>query len=322
MLAAIRSSVKIQGVLCVILGMVALSFQDSLIKKMSGDYPLHEIILGRACVAILLTAFFAHLEGGLALLRTRRLAPHLARGILLVLSNVCYFLAIAALPLAEAAGIFFVAPLFITMLSVPFLGERVGPWRWAAVFMGLAGVVVMLRPDDGLLEIAALLPVGAALTYAFMQILTRRLGVTERASTLAFYVQLCFIVASATFGLIAGDGRFAGSGHPSLEFLLRAWTWPSGIDALLIVSCGFLIGTAAYLLSQAYRIAEANLLAPFEYTALPLAVLWGVLWWGDWPDATAFLGIALILGSGLFVFYRETLRGHLIATRQPMPRNR
>ena len=322
MRAAIRSSANVQAVLCLVVGMVALSFQDSLIKKMSGDYPLHEIILGRACVAILLTAFFAHLEGGLALLRTRRLPLPLVRGLLLVIANVCYFLALAALPLAEAAAIFFIAPLFITMLSVPFLGERVGPWRWAAVFTGLGGVAIMLRPGDGLLEIAALLPIGAALAYAIMQILTRRLGVTERASTLAFYVQLCFIVVSATFGLIAGDGRFAGSGHPSAEFLLRAWTWPSGVDALLIVTCGLLVGTAAYLLSQAYRIAEANLLAPFEYTALPLAVLWGVLWWGDWPDATAFLGLALILGSGLFVFYRETLRGHLFATRQPTPRNR
>jgi drug/metabolite transporter (DMT)-like permease len=322
MRAAIRSSAKVQGVLCLVLGMVALSFQDSLIKKMSGDYPLHEIILGRACVAILLTAFFAHLEGGLALLRTRRLPLHLARGVLLVIANVCYFLALAAMPLAEAAAIFFIAPLFITMLSVPFLGERVGPWRWAAVFTGLGGVVVMLRPGDGLLEIAAVLPIGAALAYAIMQILTRRLGVTERASALAFYVQLCFIVVSAVFGLFAGDGRFAGSGHPSVEFLLRAWSWPSGIDAVLILTCGFLIGTAAYLLSQAYRIAEANLLAPFEYTALPLAVLWGVLWWGDWPDATAFLGIALIVGSGLLVFYRETLHGQLFATRRPVPRNR
>jgi drug/metabolite transporter (DMT)-like permease len=289
---------------------------------MSGDYPLHEIILGRALVAVLLTAWFAHLEGGLALLRTRRLALHLARGVLLVIANVCYFLALAALPLAEAAAIFFIAPLFITMLSVPFLGERVGPWRWTAVFTGLGGVVVMLRPGDGLLEIAALLPIGAALAYAIMQILTRRLGVTDRASALAFYVQLCFIVVSAIFGLIAGDGRFAGGGHPSVEFLLRAWAWPSGIDALLILTCGGLIGAAAYLLSQAYRIAEANLLAPFEYTALPLAVLWGIVWWDEWPDATALLGIALIVGSGLLVFYRETLHGQLFASRRPMPRNR
>ncbi len=162
MRAAIRSSAKVQGVLCLILGMVMLSFQDSLIKKMSGDYPLHEIILGRALVAVLLTAWFAHLEGGLGLLRTRRLPLHLARGVLLVIANVCYFLALAALPLAEAAAIFFIAPLFITMLSVPFLGERVGPWRWAAVIMGLAGVVVMLRPGDGLVEIVALLPIVTA----------------------------------------------------------------------------------------------------------------------------------------------------------------
>ena len=125
---------------------------------MSGDYPLHEIILGRACVAILLTVFFAHLEGGLAVLRTRRLPLHLGRGTVLVIANVCYFVALAAMPLAEAAAIFFIAPLFITMLSVPFLGERVGPWRWAAVFTGLCGVAIMLRPGDGLLEFAALLP--------------------------------------------------------------------------------------------------------------------------------------------------------------------
>ncbi len=322
MLAAIRSSVKVQGVLCLVLGMVVLSLQDSLIKWMSGDYPLHEIVFTRSCVAILLTVYFAHLEGGIGLLRTRRLSLQLTRGLLMVIANICYFLALAAMPLAEAAAIFFIAPLLITMLSVPVLGERVGPWRWAAVLAGLAGVVVMLRPGEGLVETAALLPLGAALAYAIMQMLTRRLGGTDRASTLAFYVHICFIVAGAGFGIIAGDGRFAGGGHPSLEFLLRAWVWPSAFDAFLMLSCGLLIGVAGYLLSQAYRIAEANLLAPFEYTAMPFAVLWGVLWWGDWPDATAFLGMALIVGSGLVVFYRETLHGHLIAARRPIPRDR
>jgi len=155
-----------------------------------------------------------------------------------------------------------------------------------------------------------------------MQILTRRLGGTERASTLAFYIHICFIAVGASFGLIAGDGRFAGSSHPSMDFLLRAWTWPGGFDAFLMLSSGVLIAIAGYLMAQAYRIAEANLLAPFEYSALPFAVLWGVLWWGDWPDATTFLGIAMIVGSGLFVFYRENLRGHLVAARRPMPPNR
>ncbi len=322
MLAAIRSNVKIQGVLCIVFGMVVLSLQDSLIKYMSGDYPLHQIVFSRSCIAILLTVYFAHLEGGIGLLRTRRLPLQLLRGLLLVGGTVGYFLALAVMPLADAAAIFFVAPLFITMLSVPILGERVGPWRWAAVAAGMAGVAVMLRPGEGLIEIAALLPIGAALCYAVMQMITRRLGVTERASTLAFYMHISLIIASGPFALIAGDGRFAGGGHPITEFLLRAWAWPTAFDAFLMLSCGFLIAVAGYLLAQAYRLAEATLLAPFEYTALVFAVVWGVLWWGDWPDATAFLGISMIVGSGLFVFYRETLRGRLLATRRPMPRER
>ena len=309
MLAAIRSSAKVQGVLCIVFGMIVLSLQDSLIKWMSGDFPLHQIIVTRSCIAVVLTVYFAHLEGGIRLLRTRRLPLQLARGMLMVGGAVGYFLALAAMPLAVAAAIFFVAPLFITMLSVPFLGERVGPVRWAAVAAGMAGVAIMLRPGEGLIEIAALLPIGAALCYAMMQMLTRRLGGTERASSLAFYMHVCFIAVGAVFGLAAGDGRFATGGHPSLDFLLRAWVWPGVFDAFLMLSCGFLIAVAGYLLAQAYRLAEATLLAPFEYTALAFAVLWGVLGWGDWPDATAFLGIALIAGSGLFVFYRETLRG-------------
>ena len=319
---AVPSNAPIQGVLCVIGGITALSLQDALIKWLSGDYPLHEIVLARASVAILLTVFFAHLEGGVGLLRTRRLHLHLIRGLLLVIANMCYFLALAAMPLAEAAAIFFVAPLFITALSVPFLGERVGLRRWAAVLVGMGGVMVMLRPADGIAEIAALLPLVAAFAYALMQMITRRLGATDRASALAFYIHLSFIVVSAAMGLAVGDGRFAGSGHPSLEFLLRAWAWPQATHALLMLACGFLVAVGAYLLSQAYRIAEANLVAPFEYTALPLAVIWGLLLWGDWPDATAVLGIALIVGSGLFVFYRETVRGRLVAARRPMPRNR
>ncbi len=322
MRTVLRSSAEVQGVLCIVMGMVVLSLQDSLIKWMSSDYPLHQIVFIRSCIAIVVTVYFAHLEGGIHLLRTRHLSLQLVRGLLMVMANICYFLALAAMPLAEAAAIFFVAPLFITVLSVPCLGERVGPWRWAAVAAGMAGVVIMLRPGEGLIEIAALLPIGAALCYALMQMLTRRLGGSDRASTLAFYIHVCFIVVGAGFGLIAGDGRFATGGHPSLEFLLRAWTWPSAFDAFLMLSCGLLIAVAGYLLSQAYRIAEANLLAPFEYTALPFAVLWGVLWWGDWPDGTAFFGIALIAGAGLFVFYRETLHGHLVAARRPLPRDR
>lgn len=313
---------RTQGILCVIVSMAALSTQDMIIKWLSTTYPLHEIIFTRAAIAVFLTLGLVHLEGGLGLLRSRRPHLHVARGLLLVLANFSYFLALAVMPLAEAVAIFFVAPLIITALSVPLLGERIGPLRGLAVLAGLAGVIIMLRPGLGDTSLVVLLPLLAAFCYALMQITTRRLGVTDKASVMAFYVQLTFFVFSAATGLIIGDGRFAGSGHPSLEFLLRAWTWPSAGDALLFLACGCLITVAAYLLSHAYRTSEATLLAPFEYTSLPLAVIWGLLLWGDWPDPIAFLGIALIVGGGLLVFYREAAQGRILASRRPLPPDR
>jgi drug/metabolite transporter (DMT)-like permease len=166
------------------------------------------------------------------------------------------------------------------------------------------------------------LPLVAAFCYALTQILTRTLGNTENASTMATYIQACFVVVSSAFGLTVGDGALAGpDAGPQMVFLLRAWVWPNVTDAAIMLGLGVLSATGGYLISQGYRLSEAGLVAPFEYTALPLAVFWSVLLWGDWPDATAWVGIALICGAGLYVFYRESALGQKIALRRPMPRN-
>ena len=141
-----------------------------------------------------------------------------------------------------------------------------------------------------------------------MQILTRRLGTSERASTIAFYSQTGFIVASVAIGLVAGDGRFAPEDDASLAFLLRAWTMPSARDAALFLAIGVLNGIGGYLMSQAYRISRpVGPIAPFEYVALPMAVMWGVVFFGNWPDPITWAGMALICGSGLYVLHRETV---------------
>jgi drug/metabolite transporter (DMT)-like permease len=311
------------GIACVIGAVVAFTTQDMAIKWLSGDYPLHEIILARALVAITLTlSILVPLEGGYRNLRTKRLPLHLLRALAVVIANMTFFTGLATLPLGEATAIFFVAPLFITALSVPLLGERVGPRRWFAILVGLGGVTVMLRPGSGGFIPAFLLPLAAALAYALMQIMTRKLGMAEKASTMAFYIQLTFVVVSGAIGLTLGDGVLAGRGDPSLEFLLRAWVWPSTGDAIIMFGIGCLSGLGGYLISQAYRISEAALVAPFEYAALPLAVFWSVFLWGDWPDPISWLGIALITGAGLYAFYRETVRGRKIVLRRPIFRNR
>ena len=320
---ALTKTPGLLGILCVMGAVTAFTTQDTAVKWLSGDYPLHQIVFTRAVIALAVTlTLLVPLEGGYRILRTKRLPLHLLRGLAVVIANMAFFTGLVTLPLGEVTAIFFVAPLFITALSVLLLNERVGPRRWAAVGVGLLGVVVMLRPGGDTFQWAALLPVAAALAYASLQIMTRKLGMAEKASTMAFYIQVTFIIVASTIGLTLGDGRLAGGGEPHMEFLFRAWVWPAADDALILLAIGCLSAIGGYLISQGYRISEANLVAPFEYLAIPLAVMWSALLWDEWPDAVAWLGIMLIGGAGLYVFYRETVRGHWNVLKRPMPRNR
>ncbi len=273
------------GIGFVLLGVTAISVNDMLIKQLSGGYPLHQMVFIRSGIGILFSLILVHFEGGLAILRTRRPMLHMARGLLVVISNMTFFAGLAVLPLADATALFFVAPLMITLLSIPLLGEKVGPMRLGAVIAGLAGVVIMMKPwqSAGALEVPRavfLLPVAAAATYAMFQILTRKLGASTRASAMAVYIQGMFLVVSAAIYLVAGDGRLAeGVENGSLLFLLRAWVWPQGTDGWLFLGLGLNAAIIGYSLSQAYRLTDAAVVAPFEYVGLPLAVFWG---WAIW----------------------------------------
>ena len=238
------------GISSAIIASVFFSVNDMTVKFLSGDYALHQIILIRSIIAMaVLMTVIAPFEGGLALLRTRRLGIHIFRGLLVVLTNMTFFLALAVLPLADAVAIFFIGPLIITVFSVIFLGETVGPRRWIAVGMGLAGVIIMVRPGSSSFQITALLPLIAAVGYAGLQILTRKVGGTEKAGTLTFYIQVSFILVGTVMGLTVGDGRFAVTGDPSLDFLLREWVWPSNGDWWLLVMLGTSSTFAGYFIS-------------------------------------------------------------------------
>ena len=283
------------------------SINDSAIKFLSGGYALHQIVLIRSFIgmAVMLAVVMAS-SAGLAAFRTKRLGMHLLRGGFVVTSNFCFFLGLAALPLADAVALFFIAPLLITALSVPMLGEKVGPRRWAAVGVGMLGVVVMLRPGMGIFHPAMLLPLFAALCYAMLHMLTRRMGATESAATLTLYVQMTFIGVCILSGLLFGHGAFYAPDDPSLAFLTRAWHWPALGDWPILALTGCASAIGALLITHAYRSCEAGLVAPFEYISMPLAIVMGIVVFGEWPDGVAWLGIALICGAGLYVVWRET----------------
>lgn len=199
------------GALTATIAVVFFSVNDVAIKFLSGGYALHQVVLFRALIGLaFLAAFVAPFAGGMAVLRTRRLGMHMLRGACVVFANMTFYLGVAAMPLAEAVAIFFVSPLVITVFSVVFLGEQVGPRRWAAVGVGLIGVLVVLRPGTQAFQLASLLPLASAFGYAALHILTRKIGTTESAATMSIYIQLMFILVSLTMGLLFGAGQFGG----------------------------------------------------------------------------------------------------------------
>lgn len=315
------------GIFFIVLAMAGFSINDMFIKQLSGDYPLHQMVFVRSAIGIGFSVVVLHFEGGFRLLRTDRPWLHLLRGLCIVAANLAFFAALAVIPLADATALFFVGPLFITLLSIPFLGEKVGARRLGAVLVGFVGVLIMLRPGAAGAgpapdRVILLLPILAAFAYACMQILTRRLAPSSTASAMAIYIQATFIVVSLLFWAVTGDGRFlAGVENESLIFLLRPWVWPAKEHLAIFLALGLLSAIIGYSLSQAYRQANAATIAPFEYVALPMSIFWGWAVFGDLPDLWVFSGIALIAAAGLYVFARERQTARAVASRRPIRRH-
>jgi drug/metabolite transporter (DMT)-like permease len=185
------------------------------------------------------------------------------------------------------------------------LGDRIGPRRAAAVAVGFAGVLILLRPGAALFDWASLFAIASALFYTFMQIIARRIGSEVTAGVMSFYAMIVYAVIAAALGLALGDGRFDASAHPSLGFMFRPWIWPPPRDLALIALTGVIAFAGFYGLTQAYRLAQPNVVSPFEYTGILWGMLWGYLFWHELPDAMAFAGMALIIGAGLYIVFRE-----------------
>ncbi|MCV6593771.1 MAG: DMT family transporter [Silicimonas sp.] len=306
-------SAPLTGALWALFATLCFTSVDVIIKFLSGDYALYQIGFIRSVVAMAVVfAVIVPLTGGLAALKTTQIRAHVVRGLFVVMANFLFFLGLAVLPLAEAVAIFFVSPLLIAVFSIFFLGERVGPRRWAAIVIGLIGVLIVLRPGSEAFQIAALFPVGAAACYAMLHILTRRIGAKDSAAAMTISVQLMMLLASVLAGLGFGHGGFDTFDHPSAAFLFRAWIWPTPFDFALMALLGTCIAFGGYAISSAYRRSPAAFIAPFEYVAMPIALIWGVMLFDETPDRWALIGIALIVISGLVLIWREA-----VAHRKP-----
>jgi drug/metabolite transporter (DMT)-like permease len=294
------------GIASLCLGVFTFSTQDAIIKYVSDLYPVTQAVVIRSLVALPILACLIHFESGLASALSGRAFWLTLRAGAMFVSYTAYYLAFPVLPLAEAVALFFAAPLFITMMAVPVLGEKVG-WRsWAAIFIGLAGVLIILQPGSALFEPAALLSLLAAFLYGVAALMARRLGDTDSASVMTFYAMGVYLIGATVLAVVLHLAGIETATHPSLQFLVRPWLLPSLSDFLLMGSCGVIAAVAMTLLTHAYRIAQANLVTSFEYSGVLWAPLWGFLFFAELPRWTTIIGAALVVGSGLLVLHSQT----------------
>ncbi len=277
--------------------------QDAIIKKLSGDYAVTQAVFVRCLVAAPILLAMVHIEVGLKALASRQTWPLVWRGAILLVAYTSYFMAIAALPLAEVVALFFTAPVLVTLLSRPMLGERVTLHSWIAVGLGFIGTLIILKPGTSVFEPAALLALLSAATYAFAMVLARRMGGTEFATVMSFYQNGVYIV-----GAVAIAAGFALAGldrppHPSLDFLMRPWAAATWFDLGLMAICGVIAALGATFLAHAYKSASANLVTVFEYTGMIWVPLWGFLFFQEVPSITTAIGIVLIVGAGLYAAF-------------------
>jgi drug/metabolite transporter (DMT)-like permease len=283
-----------RAILCVLGEGFCFALAAALIKatRPSG-IPLSEVVFRSAVIVLVMAALLGRRGGGLlGALRTRHPLGHAIRTLLGFFGMTTSYLGYLRLPLATVTSLNFAMPLFLTALSVPLLGERVGWRRWLAVLAGFAGVLLIVRPwrgaaSDMPLPVVALVLAGV-FTWAISTITIRRLGAAgERNATIVLWYSLGSLVIA-------------------LVLALPVWIPPSPRDSALLLGAGLFTAGAQWLMTEGYRGSEATLVAPFEYGAIVHATLLGALFWGERPDRWSAAGIAVLVAAGLYIWRRET----------------
>lgn len=278
------------GVLWMLLATFLFVSLDSIAKKLVQSYPVHQVVWARYCFHLLFLVILLN-RRMTQIMVTRRLRLQCLRSIMLLLATAFYFWGLRYVPLAKAASIMMVSPIIVTSLSVPLLRESVGVHRWLGVLAGFVGAVIILRPGGDIFQLAALLPLGAAIMYALYQISTRLLSQSDLPMTTLVYTSL--------FGALLASC--------AVPFV---WTQPDAKGWAMMGLTGLLGGLGHFSLIKAFQHSHAAVISPFSYTSLLWAILYGIILFGEYPEIKTLAGAAIILCSGLYIFKRERSIAH------------
>jgi len=276
-----------------ILSVIFFVLMDVLIKKLSSDFDTFHIVFFRCFFGLLPVLAMVLLTR--APLKTYKINLHLLRAVFACLAMFSFFKAFGILPLADVSSISFASIIFITILAIFILDEKVGIRRWIAIFFGFIGVLIVFRPGTSLFSYSSLLPLLGAIALSFAVIIMKKLLSYDSPPTCSFYLH--FFVA-----LIYSP------------FVLFNWQQPSLNLWIMLIGMGFCGGIAQILLTNAYKLSTVNLLQPFDYTTIIWAITFGLIFFNDYPDRYVIIGSIVIAISTYYIIYREAKLGKKINT--------
>ena len=301
------------AVFLIIIGMTIFSIHDSFIKVLSTDISLIQIQFVRSSIAVLTILIYLKLTKQPFVCQTGYPFLTLVRGLLSFFGYSAFYLAQSKMPIANISVLFLTSPFFITIISIYFFDSRVGWRRWLAMVIGFCGVILICNPEGGQLNLYYVIPVLVAVAYALSVILAKKTADKDTLYQTIMFQHLIAGSIAAVLGLTFGDGRFDNEKYSEIEFVVRAWSLGDSSIMLSLIGLSIVgVGGFGFLL-QAYRIADPAVVSPYEYTFLIWMILWGYLIWGDIPSVIEATGMLLIVGAGVYMFYREQIRNRELA---------
>jgi drug/metabolite transporter (DMT)-like permease len=281
------------GILLQILAMLCFTSQGALVRYLGDRVPIGEIVFSRSLFGLLPLMLWLAWHGKFfTMWRTSNLRAHITRGLVNISGMFCNFAGLARIPLADATAIGYATPLFTVILAAAFLGEIVRFWRWCAVLVGFAGVLLMLSPHlgqgalDSASTLGALFSLASAFLFGVAMTQIRHMTAKETTGALVFFYSMVGILVS-------------------LATIPWGWVIPVGFDLVALIVMGIFGGMAQILMTESFRHAAASVLAPFAYSSMIWAVGIGFFWFGEVPALIVLAGAAIVIGSGLFVIWRE-----------------
>ncbi len=304
----------VAGIACIEVGMLLFVVQDGLMKSLLGEFTVWMLILTRSIIAVLILTPTILILGEPHRLMTPLWSLHLTRAALFAFGFSLFYTAFPLMGLAEVTTIFFAAPLMTAILAAIFLQETIGRHRIGALIVGFAGVLIAMNPAGGAFQWVAILPLLCALTYAISQVIARQIGDRETTLTTGFLTIAFAGLLIVPMGYLVSQLIDFGQ-----EFRHLRWDWqlPEAERLHLLVLLGVVGMVGFMLLSRAYQIAHASLIAPFDYTYLPFAMAMAFLVWEEIPAVNTMVGMMLIVAGGIYLGYREIIAARRMAEPAP-----